>query len=848
MLMYNTTTREVSYNTSGNVSANYFLGNGALLTGLTVTSTLPSSGNIDIAGNQIGVFANVSNIIAAQGNVGNTRFLGGNVAVSGQVNVLGNVVAPFFIGAITGNVIGAYANVANIIAVQGNIGNVRIVGGNIVTSGNITANTFNGTFANIGNVLIGPGYINAPFGLLGQVVFNGDNSIYCSTITASGSTPSTINSAYFRTNGLTEFLDVNFQGQVVAQGNIVAGGQVNVTGNIAGNYFIGNGSRLTGITATLPTTTNLDIRGNVIGAYANVANIIAVQGNIGNTRFLGGNVAVSGQVNTLGNVVAPFFVGNGSRLTGVVAGVLPTVIYADIQDGNIRGANLVSVENIISDYILSTGGSIGGTLLDTSGDVSIRGDLQVPFGNIIYSGLIYGNGSQLTGVISTLPGTANIDIRGNVIGEYANVANIIAVQGNIGGITFRGGNVTAPFFIGAVTGNVIGTYANVANIIALQGNVGNTRFLGGNVAVSGQINTLGNVVAPFFVGDVIGNIVAVQGNVGNARFLGGNVAVSGQINTLGNVVAPFHIGDVIGNVVAVQGNVGNTRFLGGNVAVSGQVNALGNVVAPFFVGDVIGNIVAVQGNVGNTRFLGGNVAVSGQVVVLGNVSAPFFVGNGSLLTGINAGTTLPDLVSRDIRGNIIGPYANVSNIIAVQGNIANVIFNAGNVTTPGFVYQGIRSVTYTGSGTQAAANTTPNIAVQFPTTALSTGTVDITRQNTNTRFINLTSSTRLFQVNASIPIGIADGGTSARTCEAYILYTASGGSKVKITAAADSRPNMNAGNDNGQVLNMGTLITLAANDYFEIFANAVTTQTNVVNLAMTNPTLANPVITIVQLN
>jgi hypothetical protein len=359
---------------------------------------------------------------------------------------------------------------------------------------------------------------------------------------------------------------------------------------------------------TLPATSDTDIRGNVIGAFANVANIIAVQGNIGNTRFLGGNVAVSGQVNVLGNVVAPFFVGNGSRLTGLVADVLPSVIYADIENGNINGANTVNTNTVYSDYILSTTGRIGGARFDNVGGVTVDGELELPLGNVICNRYIFGNAYFMTG-------------------------------------------------------------------------------------------------------------------------------------------------------------------------------------------------------------------------------------------GIPA--ELPPVANTDIVGNVIGAFANVANIIAVRGNVANVIFDAGNVTTPGFVYQGTRSATYTGSGTQSTANTTPNVAVQFPTTALSTGTLGLTRQNASTRFINLTTSTRLFQVSASIPFEEYSNGFNGRRCEAYIQYTSSGGSKVKVAAVADSRPNM--GNDLGQILNLGALVTLETNAYFELFANA-TYSNGPVSTVLTNTMLTNPVITIVQLN
>ena len=599
-------------NALGNVVAPFFIGNGSQLTGI-VANTLPGVITADIRGNLIGSYANVANIIAVQGNVGNTRFLGGNVAVSGQVNVLGNVVAPFFIGNgsqltgvtatlptivtadIRGNLIGVYANVANVVTEK-----ITTATGELRVEANTTY--FTGDRIDIATSDIM------------EVVTTNQIYLATSTVDVRGS-----DAVYIAGNLVN--LTAN---SIWLEGNVLVSGQVDALGNVVAPFFIGNGSQLTGVTSTLPGTANIDIIGNLIGVFANVSNIIAVQGNVGNTRFLGGNVAVSGQINVLGNVVAPFFIGNGS---------------------------------------------------------------------------------QLTGVTSTLPGTANIDITGNLIGAYANVANIIAVQGNVGNTRFLGGNVAvsgqvnvlgnvvAPFFIGENRGNLIGVYANVSNIIAVEGNVGNTRFLGGDVAVSGQINVLGNVVAPFFIG--------------NGSQLTGIVA-----NTLPDVITADIAGNLIGvyanvaNIIAVQGNVGNTRFLGGNMAVSGQINALGNVVAPFFIGngsqltgivantlpDVItadirgnligvyanvANIIAVQGNVGNTRFLGGNVAVSGQINSLGNVVAPFFIGNGSQLTGITS--TLPGTANIDIRGNQIGAYSNVDNTISNTALISSA--GNGNVLT-----------------------------------------------------------------------------------------------------------------------------------------------------------------------
>ncbi|AGE59090.1 Chlorovirus glycoprotein repeat domain-containing protein [Paramecium bursaria Chlorella virus OR0704.2.2] len=108
------------------------------------------------------------------------------------------------------------------------------------------------------------------------------------------------------TSTLPTAANLDIIGNVTAPGNVAVAGQVNALGNIVAPFFIGNGSQLTGLLTSLPLVANIDIAGNVIGSYSNVIDIYAFAGNIGNVLITDGNIAASGQVNVLGNVVGKF--------------------------------------------------------------------------------------------------------------------------------------------------------------------------------------------------------------------------------------------------------------------------------------------------------------------------------------------------------------------------------------------------------------------------------------------------------------------------------------------------------------------------------------------------------------
>jgi hypothetical protein len=128
------------------------------------------------------------------------------------------------------------------------------------------------------------------------------------------------------------FVSINVSANVNS-GNVLNSGIISSTGNVAGNFFIGNGSALTGIAAS----------------YGN-ANVVA------NLAALGSN-----PVSTTGNV------NGGNLLTGGLVSATSTITSA----ANITGGNIITAGSITAAGNV-TGSSMSATngLLLTSNTVS----------------------------------------------------------------------------------------------------------------------------------------------------------------------------------------------------------------------------------------------------------------------------------------------------------------------------------------------------------------------------------------------------------------------------------------------------------------------------------------------
>jgi filamentous hemagglutinin len=524
-----------------------------------------------------------------------------------------------------------------------------LINGTVSSSGNITAPTFFGNL--VGNIT---GNIDAG-GANTQIQFNDDNIL-------AGSPGFTFDKT---TNA------VGIAGTVTA-GNILTGGTVSATGNITGNYFIGNGSQLTGLPASYTDA-------NVTTLLANLgANIINGTGNITTTANISGN----------------YILGNGSQLTGITAdNVNADDLTGNTLSGNVIFSSLTTLGNLVSLSVTGT---------TTTGNLGTAGFISA-IGNITGGNLYFGSG-----VVS---GTGNIyanKIFANIVGNVDAAGNLTEIQFNTIGDQL---GASANF-----------TYDSANNVFT----VNNGNVVSGNVLVGANISAVGNVHGSWFVGNVNAETVNATANITGGNILtngtvsatgtatAGNLATGGTISATstiqgGNVLTPGEVsatGSLTGGNVFTGGAVSAvSNITGGNLVTGGQVTATGtvtggNVVTAGFVsavGTVAGGNVVTAGFVsatGTGAF--GNISTAGNIIATGNITGNYFLGNGSQLTGIDI--NLIKNGSSNVRiltanGNISMDVNSTANVVVVTqtgiditGTItATGTANLGNVTTAGFV-------------------------------------------------------------------------------------------------------------------------------------------------------------------
>ena len=242
-----------SFSATGNITGNYFIGNGSLLTGISTGSSsnisngtsnvtvVSSGGNVTVGvggtGN-VAVFATtgeyVTGIISASGNV-----TGGNILTAGLVSATGNIIGNYFIGngsALTGIIAGGTTTFGNTAPVSPAVGDVWIQANTAIQYVYFNDSTSNqwAEMEAAQSFSTGSATTN-PSGANTQIQFNDGGSFGASANLTFNNSSNTLSTS-----------TINVSGNITG-GNILTAGIVSATGNITGNVFIGNGSQLTGV-------------------------------------------------------------------------------------------------------------------------------------------------------------------------------------------------------------------------------------------------------------------------------------------------------------------------------------------------------------------------------------------------------------------------------------------------------------------------------------------------------------------------------------------------------------------------------------------------------------------------
>jgi hypothetical protein len=260
------------------------------------------------------------------GNVRN----GGNVVITAGgattaiIQATGVLTTGF--SSVTGNVIGGNITTAGLVTATGNI-----TGANIVTAGlaTVTGNVAGGNITTAGNVSAA-GFVSAG----GNVT--GANITTAGLVTATGN----ITGGNIITAALMQAANVSATANVQA-GNLRTTGLVSATGNIttaanvAGTYFLGNGSQLTGLSLGVSVTKfeNGTSKGEVNAPNGNIGFTVAGTANvvvIDTTTVYANVVSVQSIAKTGSNGVGN--IGSSANYFNQVFATATTALYADVAE------------------------------------------------------------------------------------------------------------------------------------------------------------------------------------------------------------------------------------------------------------------------------------------------------------------------------------------------------------------------------------------------------------------------------------------------------------------------------------------------------------------------------------
>ena len=175
---------------------------------------------------------------------------------------------------------------------------------------------------------------------------------------------------------------------ISASGNIIAGGNITVSGTLIAGTYSGNLS-----------PENMTATGNVQALNLTAtANLDGANLNVTSDAYITGNLTVTGNAQLSGNIV-------GDRITNGTTSI-------EIQ--TINGNANITVGGVANVVVFTDTGAVVTGVLSATGNVT--------GGNIITAGIVSATGNITSGNVNTV----GLNLSGNVIGNVSTTANIQA--------------------------------------------------------------------------------------------------------------------------------------------------------------------------------------------------------------------------------------------------------------------------------------------------------------------------------------------------------------------------------------------------------------------------------------
>ena len=620
------------------VSANYFTGTLTTnaqpnITSLGTLTGLTSTGTINFTG--------ASNV--SLGAVGNVKITGGSANQYLQTDGAGNL---SFVTVSTASISNGNSNV-NIPAANGNVnisavGNANIVvvtgtGANItgtanisgnLAAGNVSATNYTGTTANI----------------TGQ---------YISTL-ATGTAPLVVTSTTLVAN-----LNANaLQGNTPATANTASTIALrDSNGNLSANFFIGNGSQLTGLSTSSISNGNSNV--NIPAANGNV-NISAV-GNANVVVITGTGMNVAGTITATGNITGANLItsgGSGGSITGANS---ITANYFIGGNSNITGQYITTLATGTAPFVVTSTTQVANLSVATAGTATtVTGAAQ---SNITSVGTLSSLGVSGTVTASQFVSNVATGTAPFTVTSTTQVANLSVATA---------GTATSATTAGTVTTNAQPNITSLGTLTGLT-STGTVNFTGAsNVSLGSNANVkiTGGSSTYVLSTDGTGNLswVAQSGGGGGGAAISNGTSYANITASGGNIV--MAVGGTIRANVTSSGLDVTGNITGGNANVTGQlISTVATGTAPLVVTSttIVPNLNVATAN--NASYLGGTVASSYLLAS----------GTGSSLTAVN-GANVTGTVPTANNASFLGGTAAASYLLTNGTGSSLTAINGSNVT------------------------------------------------------------------------------------------------------------------------------------------------------------------------